>query len=1201
MFNLHTSLKSDIRMSINDYYFKNELDCINNLLDKLQITPQQDKSAQIIAENLITIIREKKINSLGVDSIMNEFKLSTVEGIALMCLAESLLRIPDEKTQDELIKDKIINGNWINHTKSGNLFVNASSWGLILSGKLYNYTQIKLQNSLTQLIKKLTHPIIRKAMKFAVHFMGNQFVMGENINQALNKSIKSEAKGYQFSYDMLGEAALTNEDAIKYMQSYKNAIINVGKFNNDRGIINGPGISVKLSAIHSQYKRYKKDVVITELYPRLKELFILAKDYNIGLFIDAEESERLELSIDLLEMLIDDVDLKDYNGIGFVIQAYQKRSIKVIEYINQLILDKKRKIMVRLVKGAYWDSEIKKSQIDGMDDYPVFTRKLHTDLSYIVCAQELLKNNDNIYPLFATHNAYTIALINQLGINKNYEFQCLYGMGELLYDNIVNNNAQFKELNRICRIYAPVGTYETLLAYLVRRLLENGANSSFVHQIVDKNIPIYQLTISPIEFAKTNKGLPHQLLNKPLDIYEGRKNSHGFDLANEKTLLNLEHQLNKFVNKQYHIKPIITTKLNLTNTLELYNPANKNDKLGSVQKCSANDIEAIIETAKDSFLLWENTPYILRKDILNKMADLMEQNYIELIAILVREAGKTITNAINEVREAVDFCRYYSNNIRSNSIARGIIVCISPWNFPLAIFIGEISSALATGNCVIAKPSDQTNIIANYAVNLFIQAGIPNGVLQLVHGSGSSIGNILTESPFIKGVIFTGSTKTARIINKNLASNPNETILIAETGGQNAMIVDSTALPEQVVLDVISSGFDSAGQRCSALRVLYLQNDIADKIIHMIKGAMQELTIGSTMDFAIDIGPVIDETSKNKLIDHIIKMKQTAKDIYQTPIINDENGYFVPPTLIEIDNIRQLEDEVFGPVVHIIRYENDQFDNIIDEINSTGFGLTCGIHSRIEKRAKQLYHRIKAGNIYINRNMIGAVVGVQPFGGEGLSGTGPKAGGPLYLERLVINPEVPFNAQNILNATPTKINNFIIQLTECGVSKTDIQELLKYALNIGKNILLNKKISFTGPTGEDNFMIFEPRGNGILYADNIIEYSKQIICCLTTNNIVYMIEDDITSKFKPLVNKDINIVTNITNIYNLNFALISNNVNDQITIKQNLANRNGSLVVVFNQLTDTSYYPICFLTTERTISNNTTATGGNIELISLGM
>jgi RHH-type proline utilization regulon transcriptional repressor/proline dehydrogenase/delta 1-pyrroline-5-carboxylate dehydrogenase len=1199
MFNLHTSLRSELRMSINDYYRKNELECVNDLLSILKLTSEQDKNAKIVAKKLIHKVRAKKSNSFGVDAIMNEFKLSTIEGIALMCLAESLLRIPDNKTQDELIKDKISNGNWANHLKSGNLFINAASWGLIITGKLYSFSSKQLNNTLNNIISSLTYPVIRKAMKFAVHFMGNQFVMGKNIKTALNKSIDLENKGYQFSYDMLGEAALTNEDSEKYMNNYKNAIISVGKFNNGRGIINGPGISVKLSAIHSQYKRSKIDVVISELYPRLKELFILAKNNNIALFIDAEESERLELSLDLLELILNAPELKDYDGIGFVIQAYQKRAIKVVNYVTNFATKNKRKLMIRLVKGAYWDSEIKKSQLESLNDYPVFTRKLHTDLSYITCAQELLNANDFIYPLFATHNAYTVALINELGKNKIYEFQCLYGMGETLYDNIISGNNEFSDLKKVCRVYAPVGTYETLLAYLVRRLLENGANSSFVRQIVDKNISIDKLTVSPIEFARMNLDKSSYVLKKPLDIYNNRKNSYGFDLTNEKVLLNLEHQLNKFVLKQYHVSPITPAKLNFTQVDYVYNPANKEDIVGSVQKCDIEHVNIIVEIASNSFNSWKNTSFNTRKIILDKMADSLEKNYIELISLLVREAGKTINNAINEVREAVDFCRYYSSNIRAGGVARGTILCISPWNFPLAIFVGEISSAIATGNTVIAKPSNQTNIIAHYVVNLFFESGIPNDVLQLVLGSGSILGDALTKHNKIKGIIFTGSTQTAQLINRNIATIDDEVILIAETGGQNAMVVDSTALPEQVVLDVMNSGFDSAGQRCSALRVLYLQADVADKIIHMIKGAMQDLTVGDPMNWSIDIGPVIDEKSQNNLLKHINKMKQIARDVYQVQQdINQENGYFVLPTLIEIGSIKEIEHEVFGPIVHVIRFDKNEFLNVIDEINSAGFGLTGSLHSRIESRAKIFYNKIKVGNVYINRNMIGAVVGVQPFGGEGLSGTGPKAGGPLYLERLVMNSCYEWNNQDY--KLHQSINDFIIKLNQCGVSQNDANTLLQYALSVGKKILLNHKLNLIGPTGEDNFMIFMPRGNCILYASNLIEYAKQIICLLLTGNKIYLISDIITDNFKPILGDNINLFENLEDIVDLNFALISDSVKDQTNIKKKLAHREGNLIVIFHELLNNEY-PLCFLTIERSVSINVTATGGNVELINLDL
>ncbi|MCE3268751.1 MAG: putA, partial [Burkholderiales bacterium] len=862
MFNLNVTEKNKFRQEITKHYRANEKQCVDNLLNTLAITPEDNQQVTNMARRLITSVRDVRVKGRGIDAIMQEFKLSSEEGVALMCLAESMLRIPDKETQDKLIRDKIAKGNWAEHTKTDNMFVNATSWGLLITGKLVgSFASEKLSAVLLKVLAKGGEPLIRKSMTTAVKFMGNQFVMGETIEEALKASVPKEKQGYQFSYDMLGEAAMNNTDALRYMQSYIDAIHTVGKANAMRGVYNGPGISVKLSAIHPRYARAQYSRVINELYPRIKQLYLLAKQYQIGLFIDAEETERLEISLDLLELLANDRELANFDGIGFVIQAYQRRAPYVIDYVVDLAKRSKQRLQVRLVKGAYWDSEIKKAQVDGQEDYPVFTRKFYTDLSFLVCSQKLLAHQEEIYPLFATHNARSLAFVYQMGKGKQYEFQCLYGMGETLYDNVVGPD----KLNITCRVYAPVGTHETLLAYLVRRLLENGANSSFVHQIVDKDVPIENLLISPIELSRKALGVSNPNFQIPAKIYpDGRINSKGLDLTNDIFLANLQNELNTYATKVYKAYPLVVNLAKNDNPeiTKVINPANADDIVGYVTKAGNNDIDNAVSNAKQAFAGWSQVLPAARADILIKTADKMEEHYHELLGILVREAGKTLQNAIAEVREAVDFCRYYAKQAvtefsNDTHKALGVFVCISPWNFPLAIFMGEISSALVAGNTVIAKPSYQTNLVAFYAVELFYAAGMPRDVLQLMPGSGSVIGNGLTRHKDVAGVIFTGSTATAQTINQNLSLKAHKNVLIAETGGQNTMIVDSSSLPEQVVTDVISSGFDSAGQRCSALRVLYLQADIADKVLSMLKGAMDELYVGNPANLSTDVGPVI--------------------------------------------------------------------------------------------------------------------------------------------------------------------------------------------------------------------------------------------------------------------------------------------------------------------------------------------------------
>lgn len=986
-FNSHPLSKT-----ISDNYRADEAQLLQALIDNIQLSDEQVSEIQARAESLVQKVREERLSSGGIDAFMAQYDLSSMEGITLMCLAEALLRVPDSATADKLITDKISQGEWDEHRgKSDSTFVNAATWSLMLTGKVLDprkWSESRLKKTLKVFLKSTGQPVIRKATRQAMKLIGKQFVMGETIQAALKRAIPHEKIGYRYSYDMLGEAAKTDADAKHYLKTYADAIHAIGKKTKGKNVIESAGISIKLSALHPRYELHKYDQVMDELLPRAKELALLAKNYDIGLTIDAEEADRLEISLKILEALSSDSELQDWNGLGLALQAYQRRAFYVIDWLADLARRTNRRFKLRLVKGAYWDSEIKWSQEQGLSSYPVFTRKDYTDVSYLGCARKILNNTDAFYPQFATHNAYSLsAVIEMAGDYKDYEFQCLHGMGDTLYNQVVGE----KNLNIPCRIYAPVGTHEHLLAYLVRRLLENGANSSFVNRIVDEDTPISDLLEDPVKKAQGFKLQPHSKIPQPSNLFgDSRMNSKGLDLSDQDTLENLQQQMSAFAKEK---------QPTLTNTTEA-------------------EAEKAIATGVNAFNAWDHTPVQQRAQALNKLAELLEEHSPQLMSLMISEAGKTLANCLSEVREAVDFCRYYAQQAEElfaepttlpgptgekNQLSlhgRGCFVCISPWNFPLAIFLGQVTAALAAGNTVVAKPAEQTPLIAHYAFELLHQAGIPKEVAQLIIGDGK-IGACLTNAKDISGVIFTGSTEVARHISVALAQKPGPIVpLVAETGGQNCMIVDSTALPEQVITDVVYSAFDSAGQRCSALRVLFVQDDVADTILTMLKGAMAELKVGNPSELSTDVGPVIDKDAQEKLLQHIEDMELHAKLIYQVTVDEDAQGTFVPPSAFEIKHINELENEQFGPVLHVIRFAENQLDDVIQQINSTGYGLTFGIHSRIAEKVERICQQVRAGNIYVNRNTIGAVVGVQPFGGEGLSGTGFKAGGPNYLLRL---------------------------------------------------------------------------------------------------------------------------------------------------------------------------------------------------------
>ena len=1019
IFTNKVSVKNELRTAINSAYRMDEGKCLEDLLEHAKLPPEQVRNIERRARELILKLRGKHHRG-SLDSFLLEFNLSNEEGVALMCLAEALLRVPDKQNIDRLIKDKLSLANWKSHKgHSESFFVNSTTWALMLTGKMLSPDSPRkhFMTPLKVFLGRASEPVIRRALGHAIKIMSRQFVMGQTIGEALQRAQSNEHKGYRYSYDMLGESAQSAEDADRYFKAYAHAIDAMGGLPVEPNTLSRPDISIKLSALHPRYEFFQRERVLSELIPKLFELVCHAKEMGISVTIDAEETECLDLSLDIFERLFSDPSFANWEGLGIAVQSYQKRAWFVIDWLAEQAKRYRRRIRLRLIKGAYWDSEIKRSQIQGLSGYPVFTRKLSTDVSFQACAKKIIAKRDLFYPQFATHNAYAVALILELmGEQKDYEFQCLHGMGQDLYDVIVPKD----QLGVSCRIYAPVGNHEDLLPYLVRRLLENGANTSFVNRIVNSKTPIETLVADPVAQVAAMTAKPHPNIGLPQAIFSDRKNAKGIDLTNFDELSSLKIELDEMAQKAWRVAPIVGGFEHFNQGTSVYSPANKQQLIGKVAQASDNDIEKALRIAQSYADCWSCCAVGQRCQGLERGADLFEKHQAELIALTVLEGGKTITDAVAEVREAVDFCRYYAvlaKQIFSEPLSlqgvtgelnqmhfhgRGVLLCISPWNFPLAIFVGQIAASLASGNCVIAKPAEQTPLIAGVVIRLLHAAGIPDEALHLLPGRGEAVGAKLVADPRVQGVLFTGSTQTARLINQALAQRAGPIVpLIAETGGQNAMIVDSSALLEQVVADVILSAFGSAGQRCSALRVLYVQEDIAKELIAMLRGAMAEIMMGDPSLLATDVGPVIDEGAKAKLAQHIEEMQQKGKLIYQVTLPKCcQQGIFFPPTAIEIDKISDLKQEVFGPILHVIRYNRKHLDKVIDAINQTGYGLTLGIHSRINETVEYIRRRAHVGNCYVNRNMIGAVVGAQPFGGEGLSGTGPKAGGPNYLYRL---------------------------------------------------------------------------------------------------------------------------------------------------------------------------------------------------------
>jgi RHH-type proline utilization regulon transcriptional repressor/proline dehydrogenase/delta 1-pyrroline-5-carboxylate dehydrogenase len=1140
---------------------------VAGLLSGATLDPKQQRRASNLALELARGVRSTRRDAGGAEALIQAFALSSEEGIALMCLAEALLRIPDADTADALIRDKIGRGDWRSHAGlSESLFVNAACWGLVVTGKLFASPPdaTLLARALTDSLGRIGEPVIRAAMRAAMRYLGEQFVLGETIEAAIERAKVCEARGFRYSYDMLGEAALTAEDAKRYGEAYTSALHAIGRAANRRGVVASPGLSVKLSALHPRYSRAQRDRVMRELLPRITALAKLAKDYDIGLNIDAEEADRLELSLDLIEVLARDPALARWEGLGIVVQAYQKRAPLVIDWVVALARGARRRLMVRLVKGAYWDSEIKRAQVDGLTDYPVYTRKVHTDIAYLACARKLLADRDLVYPQFATHNAGTLAAVLELAGNReSFEFQCLHGMGEPLYDHVVGPD----KLDLPCRIYAPVGTHETLLPYLVRRLLENGANTSFVNQVADERIDLERLVEDPVKAAQPFAGSPHPRIPLPSSLYPDRHNSAGFDLTDEHTLASLERHLGHEAGRTYRALPLLADGEPAGSAARpVRSPANVDDVVGGVVEATPEDVEAALEASKSADRDWSSIPAIERATVLERAADLLEARAATFLHLAIREAGKTLPNAVGEVREAADFCRYYARQLREHTPASplGTIVAISPWNFPLAIFVGQVAGALAAGNAVIAKPAEQTPLIAHEATRILHEAGVPRAALQFLPGPGETVGAKLVADPRVAGVVFTGSTDVATRIHRTLAQRGNLP-LVAETGGQNAMIVDASALLEQVVNDVVGSAFDSAGQRCSALRVLCVQDEVADAVLQMLAGAMRELAVGDPSKLATDIGPIIDAQAKRTLDEHVARMEREAKLVARAPVDVQVTvrGHFVAPVALQIRSLSTLKHEVFGPVLHVLRYSADQLDRLIDALNDTGYALTLGIHSRIDSTVDRIVSRTRAGNVYVNRNIVGAVVGVQPFGGEGLSGTGPKAGGPLYVNRLTHDP---------------------------GGADFATREL-------------------PGPTGERNSWQLVPRGRLIALGgngDTADVWSAQAESARSTGNRITFAPSASALSVARAVAKakgsrewPIDVLDAATDWAALRdiAGVLAADSQTAADANRRLAAREGARLPVIEPIGEAPHYPAARLVIERTLSINTTAAGGNASLV----
>jgi len=1214
-----------LRAAITAAWRRSETQAVADLLPQARLDAEQSSRTQALAQQLAQQLRAReggRGRSAMVQNLLQEYALSSQEGVALMCLAEALLRIPDAATRDALIRDKIAQGHWRAHLgKSRSVFVNAATWGMLMTGKLVStHSERGLSSALARLIQRGGEPLIRKSVDMAMRMMGEQFVAAETIEDALKSAPVRENQGFRYSYDMLGEAAMTTRDAERYLRDYEHAIHAIGQASAGRGVYAGPGISIKLSALHPRYSRAQYERVMRELYPLVLRLCALAKRYDMGLNIDAEEADRLELSLDLMERLCFEPQLQGWQGLGFVVQAYMKRCPFVLDYLIDLAQRSQRRLMVRLVKGAYWDTEIKRAQVEGLDGYPVYTRKPYTDMAYIACAKKLLAAPAAIYPQFATHNAHTLAAIHTLADPAQYqpgqyEFQCLHGMGEPLYEQVVGG----ANLDRPCRIYAPVGTHETLLAYLVRRLLENGANTSFVNRIGDHSLALEELVRDPVQTIEQwaledgEVGLPHPAIALPGELYGAtRRNAKGLDLADENALRALADRLRASAQERPVTVPMLASAVVQGKLRPVANPADAHDVVGFVRDANSAEVDLALQHAHAGAAAWAATAPAERAQALLRAAELLENSMPRLMGILMREAGKTAANAIAEVREAVDFLRYYGAQVRAqfdNSTHQplGVVACISPWNFPLAIFLGQIAAALAAGNVVVAKPAEQTPLIAGAGIAALWDAGVPKSAVQLLPGDGATVGARIIADARIQGVMFTGSTEVARLLQQSLVGRVGAggaaVPLIAETGGQNAMIVDSSALVEQVIGDVLSSAFDSAGQRCSALRILCVQDDAADRVLEMLLGAMAELRVGNPARLATDVGPVIDAEARGGIERHITTLHAKGRRVHRLAKGGAHpQGHFVLPTLIEIDSVSELQREVFGPVLHFVRYRREDLNTLLAQIQGTGYGLTMGLHTRIDEMIDKVTRAAHVGNLYVNRNMVGAVVGVQPFGGEGLSGTGPKAGGPLYLYRLLAH-----KPRDVLAVA------LGIRAEESGADHAPLQALLAWLQTHAPQAAAACRALLTrthtpgerelpGPTGERNVYRLAPRQRVLCLAQAAHDHWLQLASVLAVGaRAVWPSEAHAMMAALPAeVRERIVLAADWTSAeVPFDLALLHGDVQDLARVQASLAQRPGAIVAVERMVPGSDAVPLERLFHERAISINTAAAGGNASLMTI--
>ena len=1199
---MHSSSLDKIRAEIRTHTLADEAQSLHRLVGLAGLSVPQRAAISTRAIDLVRTVRDRSDVQM-LEVFLSEYGLSTQEGVALMCLAEALLRVPDAPTMDDLIHDKIAPHDWSSHSGGSNsVFVNASTWALMLTGRVLDDSDVGIEGALRAMIRRLGEPVIRKAVSAAMREMGEHFVLGRSIDEAMRRGRDFTRKGYLYSFDMLGEAARTENDALRYHRAYADAIASLGAAATAADSDGNHGISVKLSALHPRYEAGQKDTMLPVVAQRLLSLALAARDARIGLNVDAEESDRLDLSLDVIEQVLSDPRLVGWKGMGVVVQAYGSRAAFVIDWLYALAERIDRRIMVRLVKGAYWDTEIKRAQVLGLAGYPVFTRKPNTDVSYIACAKKLLGMTDRIYPQFATHNAHSVAAVLAMaGDRESFEFQRLHGMGEALHETVRETEGTR------CRIYAPVGAHSDLLAYLVRRLLENGANSSFVHQIVNKTIEAEDIVHDPFETLMTQGSAANPAIPSPSNIFgAARRNSGGFDLTDPMTLARIDTERKPFAAPHlWNTGPMAADGT----TRDVFNPAKPGEKVGEVVEASATDVTRAVDAAVKAQAGWERTAVAVRAGMLIEAANLYEQNAIEFFALCAREAGKTLADGVAEVREAVDFLRYYAGqaaNAEHDSGARGVIACISPWNFPLAIFTGQIAAGLVTGNAVVAKPAEQTPLIAARAVALLHEAGIPKDVLQLLIGDGPTVGGALTADPRIAGVCSTGSIEVARSIERQIAATAEpDAMLIAETGGLNVMIVDSTALPEQAVRDAVASAFQSAGQRCSALRILYVQKDVEQKMLEMLKGALAMLNVGDPSLISTDVGPVIDDEARKALLAYCTAMESKGRLIAKLDAPHE--GCFVGPHIFRVSGIAEMEREMFGPILHIATFEADQIDEIIADINAKQYGLTFGLHTRIDTRVKHVADSIHAGNIYVNRNQIGAVVGSQPFGGEGLSGTGPKAGGPQYLPRFrkgsaraVEAAEAPFVSASILaeRMPDATRDGWSTRPDRLAVLRKHLRGKGAEAISASGAIDFGP-VDLPGPTGEANTLLLAPRGRVLCLGVDEHAVRAQAIQALAAGNAVLGVAPRARAALAPLIDKGLPIdaidgMLDPGDLAHLDIdaVAISADVDTMRAIRRALARRSGPIVPMVSEVIKPNAY-----VHERAVCIDTTAAGGNATLL----